>query len=66
MCGGVRLPKSVNVCGQRPGCDTLAWGMDVTHPADKATPFPPALARLMFREGGGVQRLRLVFPRTAS
>ncbi|WTW99096.1 sigma-70 family RNA polymerase sigma factor [Streptomycetaceae bacterium NBC_01309] len=38
------------------------WEMDVTNPPDKTDPCPPALAWLMFRDHGIVQRLRVVFP----
>jgi RNA polymerase sigma factor (sigma-70 family) len=42
--------------------DITIWEMDVTNPVGATNPCPPALAWLMFRQNGRVQRLRVVFP----
>jgi RNA polymerase sigma factor (sigma-70 family) len=48
------------------GRDIAIWEMDVTNPVGVVRPCPPALAWLMFRQNGRVQRLRVVFPRPAT
>jgi RNA polymerase sigma factor (sigma-70 family) len=45
--------------------DIAIWEMDAVTPAGVPNPCPPTLAWLMFRQGGRVRKLRVVFPGTA-
>lgn len=44
--------------------DIAIWEMEAVNPAGISNPCPPALAWLMFRQGGRVRKLRVVFPGT--
>ncbi|MFJ9247245.1 RNA polymerase sigma factor [Streptomyces sp. NPDC101776] len=46
--------------------DVAIWEMEAVTPAGVPNPCPPALAWLMFRRDGRVQRLRVAFPGTGA